>query len=287
MIKNPRSFDHAVLPVESLAAARSRHEALGFTVAPEARHPFGTENCCIFFEDGTYLEPLGINQREDCEASARAGNGFTADDQAFRFRNGENGFSALAFLSEDAKADRDEFVRSEILAANNLTFSRSFEMPDGSMEEGRFELTFTRDRRAPDIMLFCCQDIHMPKAGKSVLAEHKNGVQGIAEIILSEQNPSDFQYYLQNVMDNRDTPSSSLGMEIAAANVNINVLTPEGLRMQFGVEREACDRGLRLEGIVFDGGCPPEDSLLRSHGRYAIADRKPGQGAFYAFTDTP
>jgi hypothetical protein len=29
-------------------------------VAADARHPFGTENACVFFADGTYLEPLAL-----------------------------------------------------------------------------------------------------------------------------------------------------------------------------------------------------------------------------------
>ena len=79
-IKKPRKariLDHAVLPVESLEVARARFSALGFTVAPDGVHPFGTENACIYLADGTFLEPLGIAQREDCEATARKGNVFT------------------------------------------------------------------------------------------------------------------------------------------------------------------------------------------------------------------
>jgi len=66
--RKPRNVDHLVLPVSDLGTSRERMTALGFTVAPEAVHPFGTENACVFFADGTYLEPLAIAQREDCEA---------------------------------------------------------------------------------------------------------------------------------------------------------------------------------------------------------------------------
>ncbi len=59
--KQPRTLDHVVLPVASLEVARARYEALGFTVAPNGLHPFGTENCCIYLEDETMLEPLAMN----------------------------------------------------------------------------------------------------------------------------------------------------------------------------------------------------------------------------------
>lgn len=56
----PYSVDHLVLPVEVIGVAVKRLVSLGFTVAPEALHPFGTQNACVFFADGTYLEPLAI-----------------------------------------------------------------------------------------------------------------------------------------------------------------------------------------------------------------------------------
>jgi hypothetical protein len=65
----PRALDHLVLPVHALDEARARLTRLGFTVAPDARHPFGTENACVFFADNTYLEPLGVASREECEAA--------------------------------------------------------------------------------------------------------------------------------------------------------------------------------------------------------------------------
>ena len=62
MIK-PRPIDHLVLPVGSLAVARSRFENLGFQVQPDRQHPFGTQNCCIMFSNRTYLEPLAPGNR--------------------------------------------------------------------------------------------------------------------------------------------------------------------------------------------------------------------------------
>ncbi|SPZ34390.1 putative lactoylglutathione lyase [Agrobacterium tumefaciens] len=44
----PYSVDHLVLPVEVIGVAVKRLVSLGFTVAPEALHPFGTQNACVF-----------------------------------------------------------------------------------------------------------------------------------------------------------------------------------------------------------------------------------------------
>ena len=114
---------------------------------------------------------------------------------------------------------------------------------------------------------------------------------GIAEIILSEQNPSDFQYVLQDVTGNRDTQSHSFGIEVATNNVNLNVMTPEGMAMHFGVQRAAQDRGLQCEGIVMrvNDRAALESALSgagiasRKHGAYIVVDAAPGQGAFIAY----
>ncbi|RVA54992.1 VOC family protein, partial [Mesorhizobium sp. M7A.F.Ca.CA.001.08.1.1] len=59
-ITGTHPLDHLVLPTQSLEVARARLAALGFVVAPTGIHPFGTENCCVFLADGTYLEPLSV-----------------------------------------------------------------------------------------------------------------------------------------------------------------------------------------------------------------------------------
>ncbi|MEO0544352.1 MAG: VOC family protein [Pseudomonadota bacterium] len=282
MMKNPRAFDHAILPVESLAAARERHEALGFTVAPDAKHPFGTENCCVFFDDGTYLEPLAIAQREDCERTALRGNQFTLRDQTYRFRNGENGFSAIALKSDDADVDHKHFRAEGISAGRKLSFGRTFTTPDGAKAKASFKLSFAADLRAPDIFGFTVQRLQMPVAGASGLTEHQNAVVGIREVVLCETNPTDFQYFLQELTGQRETEAHSFGMELRLGELTLNVMTPEGLRAHFGVEPTVMGRGLRLEGLIFNGGAPEG---LRSHGPYKIADRAPGQGAFYAFME--
>ena len=70
----PRFVDHVVLPTADLSVVRKRMKKLGFTVAPEALHPFGTKNACVYLSDGTYLEPVAVAQREACEEAALAGN---------------------------------------------------------------------------------------------------------------------------------------------------------------------------------------------------------------------
>lgn len=286
----PRRLDHCVLPVDELDTARARLGALGFTVAPDARHPFGTENACVYFADDTYLEPLAIGQRETAELRAQKGNVFAARDQAWRFRNGDNGFSGLAFATETADADHKAFRAAGISAGRKLTFGRKMTAPDGTKGRATFKSAFAADLRAPDSFFLTCQRVTMPDIDSTALKNHANGVTGIGEIVASEVNPTDFQYFLHTVIGTRDTQALSFGAEFQADGALIDVMTPEGLEAHFGVERTDTTRGLRLEGIVlkvddldhFRAHLEAAGITPRAKGRYLIIDRAPGQGAFLA-----
>ncbi|MGC4025663.1 MAG: VOC family protein [Mesorhizobium sp.] len=81
-------LDHLVLPVANLDEAQRRYRALGFTVAPIGVHPFGTANCCIYLEDGTFIEPLAVADADAVAKAVEDGNGFVIGDRVFRDRAG-------------------------------------------------------------------------------------------------------------------------------------------------------------------------------------------------------
>lgn len=289
----PRRLDHAVLPVGHLSEARARLGLLGFTVAPDANHPFGTRNCCVYFEDGTFLEPLAVGQRETCEAEALAGNAFVARDQAYRFRNGEEGFSALAFGSDDADADDEAFRKAGIGGGAPLAFSRVFETPSGGHDEAAFRLAFASDLRAPDAFFFTCQRIQVPHIDRRELEVHDNAVVGLAEVVLCEANPTDFQYMLQTVVRRRDIEAHSFGLTLEAGGASVSALTPDGLEGFFGQSLDLAGRGLRLAGLVFrSSDLSHVATLLETngvdfsrHGKRLVVPPAKGQGAFFAFED--
>ena len=289
---SPRRLDHAVLPVTSLAAARARLTRLGFSVAPEAIHPFGTENACVFFEDGIYLEPIGIASRESCEAAAIKGNVFVARDQAHRFRNGQDGFSALALASDDANADHARFRREGLSGGEMLEFSRAFQTESGESAEASFRLAFAADLRAPDFFLFCCERTKERPPLPGELLAHANGVTGLARVVIGEDNPTDFQYFLESALGQRDVTAHSFGMDISAANTTVSVLTPAGLEAWYAITPQP-GRGLRAAALVFvTQSLGRVEALLRDndiayemrHQRILVRPA-PGQGAVFAFEE--
>lgn len=248
-ITSPRAIDHLVLPVVDLETSRDRMSRLGFTVAADARHPFGTENACIFFADDTYLEPLAVGSREDCLEAARIGNVFVARDLAFRFRRGE-GLSAIVVKTEDATADDSRYRDEGQSGGPVLEFSRQFRFPDGRSAEGAFRLAFAADLRAPDFFAFACERVNPIPADRGDLVVHANGAAGLRRIVLVEENPSDFQYLLEMVLDQRDVTAHSFGMAIEASNASVDVLTSEGCSAHYGLDSRHLERGLLGAAVV-------------------------------------
>lgn len=288
-----RPLDHLVLPVEDLETARTRHAALGFTVAAEARHPFGTENACVFFDDGTYLEPLAIASREDCEEAARSGNVFVARDQAYRFRRSDNGISAFVVGSSDADADHDRFRALGMSGGDLLEFSRAMAFPDGSKQDASFKLAFAADLRSPDFFGFAVERVNVPAADRSALTAHANGVTGVCEIILSEPNPTDFQYFIQELACNREVDANSFGMSVELESTTVTVFNKAGMESHFGVLDGSAERGLLGRAVVFRvTDLVALTELLHANGVAArefgsrlIVNPAPGQGAYYCFEE--
>lgn len=246
----PRAIDHVVLPVAEIGQARDRHAALGFTVAPTGFHPFGTENCCVFFADETFLEPLAIAQRETCEAAALRGNTFVRNDQAYRFRRGEDGFSHLVIKSQDARADDQAFRKQGIGCGRMVRFSRTFRTLSGDQDRASFKLAFACDPRSPDAHFFACEVVEAPDVDRTPLIRHDNAVTGIREIVLSETNPTDFQYFFQKFLNQRHLNADSFGISFEAANMTVSVRTVEGLKAFYRQEVDHKERGLLLQTVL-------------------------------------
>jgi len=287
-----RPIDHIVLPVDSLKAARTRYEALGFQVRENREHPFGTANCCIFFQNNTYLEPLAVADREKAEAAIVAGNIFVQRQDAYRFRHGE-GFAMLALTSEDADADQAAFAGEGYAAGPVYAFERKASLPDGSETTIGARLASALDHRAPDAMIFTCQHLDSDTLHDPAGCSHANGALGVTGVYMAEANPADFQYYLEATTGQRAIRASSLGIEADTPNGVVAILTPDGINALFGPPDGAATRGPRL--CAFTLAVKDLDNLTKhlddqgiEHRRQAgrlIVDAAPGQGALIAFEE--
>ena len=182
----PKSLDHLVLPVSSLETTRTRLTALGFTVAPDGHHPFGTSNACVFFNDDTYFEPLAVSDRETYQQEVERGNGFLRRDHLYREAIGENGFSLIALTSDDASAEREHNLALGYDCGPMVSFRRDVEQPDGSNKQISINLFITSTKHSPNLALFSCQWLS-EKIIDDALKTHANGVVEISSIAILDR----------------------------------------------------------------------------------------------------
>lgn len=292
-MSNSRAIDHLVLAVTDLASTRKRLSSLGFIVAPDARHPFGTENACIFLKDGTYLEPLSIGSQVDSQASARAGNVFTARDRAFRFRHGNEGLEAIVFQTADARADHAAYVEAGCSGGAMLEFSRPFKTPSGEESEASFRLAFMADLRSPDFYTFTCERINTPAVDRAPLTAHENGVVGLAGVTLCEPHPQEFTEFLEIASHGGRAEYGGNGLAIRAGEARLCVVTRDEFQMRFGRKYCGHARGLRGRAVSFFVGSLAETAtLLRRNGvvhetigARLVVPEASGQGVLYTFEE--
>jgi len=180
-----RQLDHLVLPVADLAVARRRLGALGFVVAPDGRHPFGTANCCVYLADNSYLEPLAVVDPAETAAAIGAGNVFVVRDRVFRQMIGEEGASAIVVSTEDAPDDHRRFAAAGVATGEMLTFSRPFVDAAGKSDVATFRLAFAASADIADAFVFSCERMNAPKVDLSALTAHPNGASSVARIVLA------------------------------------------------------------------------------------------------------
>lgn len=289
-MQTPRPIDHAVLPTADLETARARLTALGFTVAPDGRHPFGTANACVYLADGTFIEPLAVLDRDAAHDAAQAGNAFVGHDRVYRTRIGEEGFSALVFGTDDATADHARFTKLGISAGAPLEFSRPFTGKDGSSDIASFHLAFAGDLRSTDALFFTCQRVNQPAVDRGALQTHQNGVLGISRIVLSAPEPEHFQMLLEYIAGGKGAMHEH-GFDLVAGDTTLSVLADTGMADWLGVETPRSDRSLHLAGIEFRVGdldaaasalAASSVAFTKAGGRLVVHPA-PGQGATFEF----
>lgn len=284
-------LDHLVLPTADLDVARARLTALGFTVSPRGVHPFGTENCCVYLADGTFMEPLAVADAEAADTAVAAGNVFVARDRKYREDIGQEGFSAIVFGTSDADADHRRYTAAGISAGARLDFSRPFVDATGKTDTASFRLAFASAPDAADTFLFACERANAPKVDRSALQLHDNGALAIAEVIAISANPSAQLPIVAVAADAKpNAPSQADGL--ALPNARLSVINPQDYERRFGLPAGKATE-LRFAAVVFSiSNVEKLRAVLAQRGighdiggnRVVIAPA-PGQGAAFIFEE--
>lgn len=260
---------------------------MGFTVAPDARHSFGTGNCCVFFKNRTYLEPITILDRNRADMAAAEGITFVKRLKRFTERQGE-GFAVVAMKSEDAEADAAAFAKAGAGGPPPFRFSRQAQLPDGSEREVGFALAFTDFPNAPDATFFVCQHLAEDVLYQPELVEHSNGAFGINTIVAVAEKPSDFCTMLTVAAGHTEPAMIEWGVEAKAGGQSFLILTPEGFRARYDLDPPNPRRGLLFAAFELtvsdlDRAARCAGSSAKRHDDRIVVPAAPGLGAIVEF----
>ncbi len=285
-----RPIDHIVLSLPDLDLARRRFVELGFNVNPVARHDFGTENSIIPFSNGTFIEPLGVGDAASVKKYTRKRHQFLVRDQAYRYRHGigefSGGFSMLAFSGENAKKDRKKFRKAGLHTGKIARVRR----PGLNIRS-----TFAMDEGVTDCTLFVCERKDGVPEFDSEQTNHPNGAMRISRVVLVDDNPAIFFNYVEVISGQSEFVKTENGLDITLPNGLISIVSPKGLKSEYGIELQ--DSSLRIGPrlITYDIAVRSIDETAmmlaekgieaRQVGKRIVVANAPGQGAALAFVE--
>lgn len=179
--------DHVVLAARDLGALSAFYEQLGFTLTPQAQHPFGTGNRLAQLR-GSFIELLSVTKPEDVPEAETGAFSFGAYNRDFL--ESDEGMSMLALTSDGWEADRAHYQATGFELYEPFGFGRTAKQPDGTEVTLDFRLTFLTDPALPKAPFFTCNHRHPAEVfWKPQFQSHANGAKRIAEIHMVTEEP--------------------------------------------------------------------------------------------------
>ena len=200
----PGGIDHIVHAVRDLDAAAEFYRRIGFTVGARNRHPWGTHNRIVQF-DNAFIEILEIAEPEKIAPHRARSFSFGAFHRDFLATR--EGLSMLILNSSDAAADARAFEAAGIGGFEVFGFAREGQRPDGTMVKLAFSLAFAQDAASPDVGFAVCQHHFPENFWNPAFQIHANGARTMPGVALVADNPTDHHIFLKGFTGLRDLHS--------------------------------------------------------------------------------
>jgi hypothetical protein len=280
----PRGLDHIVHAVRDLDGAAQRYTELGFRVGARNRHPWGTDNRIVQLP-GFFVELLAIAEPAVMVPPHTPGLGFATLTRDF-LRDGE-GLAMLAVESGDAVKDAEAFRQAGIAGFDPFRFERQGRSADGTPVTLGFALAFANHRASPGCGFFACEQLNPQSFWNPAFQVHRNGVCGLAGIVLVAQDPVHHGDFLAHLVGLPALAAPPNGIIVKTPRGCIEVIDPPAWCLRYGVEAPDPVRGLTIAAMRFF--VPDLDVARTVLGRAPMATAAharalvvPAQGAFGA-----
>lgn len=244
-----RGIDHLVLCVQDLKKAAEVYKSLGFTMTPQAQHPFGTGNI-IAQLDGFFLEVLSVTEPENIPEPNGENFSFGAFNRGYLAKR--EGMSMLVLDSTDEEQDRAEYLDKNLHVFEPFEFKRLAKQPNGSSETVGFSLTFVDDQALPDMAFFTCKQWRPDLFWKPDYQTHANGALNIAETYVVSNNPESAGKFFDAFSGGHRVASPGGTTRTTTARGDLVAMTPEMFAQHFpgaianDEDREAYFAGFKL-----------------------------------------
>jgi hypothetical protein len=239
-------IDHLVLAGHDLGAMRATYGALGFTLCPPARHPFGTANTAIQLE-GNYLELLSLAAPEQVPEHGPARFSFAAFNRDYLARH--DGFAMLVLGTEDADADIARWRAAGLRTYERFDFSRPAKTAGGEDVTVGFSLAFASSPSAPWLGIFACQHFSPGYFAQAEYQRHANTARGVADVWVSGAGAEELAGYFETLAGAAAERLADR-IEIRTAAGTIVLASPETFRSAFGVAPPHPEDGPHLAGLT-------------------------------------
>ena len=242
-----KGIDHLVLCVNDLDRAGRFYEQLGFTLTPQAQHPFGTTNRLVQMH-GFFLEILAVNQPENIPADRQGQFNFARFSQAYLAQR--EGISMMVMDSEDAKADHKAAIKAGLETYCPFSFSRKARLPDGSSATVSFGLNFVTHRDMKLAGFFTCHQFNPDLFWKREYQRHANTAQSISEVCLVADDPHKYGPFMAAFSHCSITGRSAQNIRIETARGAISIVTPVLFEKRYQAKAPDMDHGPQLAGFT-------------------------------------
>lgn len=172
--------------VRDIDALRDRYAALGFTMTPVGRHPWGTSTSLAMFE-GCLLELMSVYDEsllDVCPAGDFRFGRLIRDHLAER-----EGISMQALHSDDAEGDAAIVKTRGVACEGTISFGRDVVLPDGRRDRTATTLKILHDPAFPRLSTFICQQHRPDLIYVPTWMAHANRATGIRQVTILSPEP--------------------------------------------------------------------------------------------------
>jgi hypothetical protein len=242
-----RGIDHLVIAVNDLEQAAADYRQLGFTVVPGGKHPVGSHNALIAFEDGSYLEIIAFYRE--------------APDHRWwgPLRQGER-LVDYCLQTDDLPGDTRKLRERGIAINDPVPWSRT--RPDGYELHWKLSLVSGAHR---GVAPFLIQDVTPREERIPRQWEHANGAVGIGTVSIAVNELSEVDHWFRPILGR---PPQPVGDDALEAQGLCFTSEPHKVEFMMPVTRQsplthwierygpspfaATLRGKRTEPLLFD-----------------------------------